>query len=180
MGMNASLLLWLLLAALVFWSVGLYNRLMRLRARGLEVLQVVEKHMRASVSLIKASLPDDAAAGGKGGPSEWASLGADIQALDAVWKLPRPNPLAPASLQPLAAAWDAVQAGWVAAAGVPADLAGPSVPPELRLEWDADVFKVQRARDGLNQILQRYNEAIHQFPARIVAGAMGFLPAGQL
>jgi LemA protein len=175
---NASLLLWLLLAALFFWSVGLYNRLMRLRARGVEVLHVVEKHMRACVAVVHVSLPQGE--GDNAGSSEWTALRAAILAFDAAWKLPRPNPLSAASLQPLAAAWDTVQAEWLTAVGVPADLAGPSVPPELRLEWDAGVLKVQRARDGLNQILQRYNEAVHQFPASAVAGAMGFLPAGQL
>lgn len=179
MGMNASLLLWLLLAALVFWSVGLYNRLMRLRARGLEVLQVVEKHMRGCATLVNASLTESGAVDSTGS-FEWAPLCAAMQALDAAWRQQRPNPLSAAALQPLAAAWDAVQAEWLAAAGVPADLAGPSVPPELRQDWDAGVLKVQRARDGLNQILQRYNEAVHQFPASVVAGVMGFLPAGQL
>ncbi|MDR7308601.1 hypothetical protein [Rhodoferax saidenbachensis] len=177
--MDASLLLWLLLAALVFWSVGLYNRLMRLRARGMEVLQVLEKYMRACAAVVNVALSDGAKTDDKP-PAEWAALAKAIQALDAAWKLPRPNPLASESLMPLAAAWDAVHAQWLAASDVPADLAGPSVPPELRADWDAGVLKVQSARGGLNQILGRYNEAIRQFPASVVAGVMGFLPAGQL
>lgn len=176
--MNASLL-WLLLAALVFWSVGLYNRLMRLRARGMEVLQVLEKHMRACAAVVNASLSESTAVDNKV-PADWQALVGAIHTLDAAWKLPRSNPLASGALAPLAAAWDAVQAQWLAASDVPADLAGPSVPPDLRADWDAGVLKVQSARGGLNQILGRYNEAISQFPASVVAGVMGFLPAGQL
>lgn len=177
--MNASLLLWLLLAALVFWGVGLYNRLMRLRARGMDVLQVLEKHMRASAAVVSAALSEATEVDNKL-PAEWEALSAAIQALDVAWKLPRPNPLAAASLTPLATAWDTVQAQWHAASDVPADLAGPSVPPDVRADWDAGVLKVQSARGGLNQILGRYNNAIHQFPASAVADVMGFLPAGQL
>lgn len=177
--MNASLLLWLLLAALVFWSVGLYNRLMRLRARGMEVLHVLEKHMRACAAVVDTALSDATNVDAKL-PSEWEALSEAIQALDAAWRLPRPNPLTEASLAPLAAAWGAVQTKWHAASDAPADLAGPCVPPDLRADWDAGVLKVQSARGGLNQILGRYNEAIHQFPASVVAGVMGFLPAGQL
>eukprot|EP01041_Mallomonas_annulata_P028396 gene28396-50243_t len=51
--MDMSLLLWLALAILLFWGVGLYNRLMRLRARGHEVLGVVEKHAGACAALVK-------------------------------------------------------------------------------------------------------------------------------
>jgi len=177
--MSASLLLWLLLAALVFWSVGLYNRLMRLRARSMDVLQVLEKHMRACDAVVNASMSEGAMSGSKP-PVEWEALAMAIQSLDAAWKLPRPNPLTTESLMPLAVAWDFVHAQWLIASDVPADLAGPSVPPDLLADWDAGVLKVESARGGLNQILGRYNEAIHQFPASAVAGVMGFLPAGKL
>ena len=51
--MSASLLLWMMLAVSVFWGVGLYNRLMRMRARGLGALGSVEKHMRVYADLVR-------------------------------------------------------------------------------------------------------------------------------
>jgi hypothetical protein len=50
----------------------------------------------------------------------------------------------------------------------------------VRLQWDVAAGKAQTARAGLNTILFKYNEAIYQFPARLVVGVLGFRPAGPM
>ena len=50
----------------------------------------------------------------------------------------------------------------------------------MRTQWDAVTQRVETARGGFNQILTHYNEALAQFPARLVAGAMGFKPGSKL
>jgi hypothetical protein len=41
-------------------------------------------------------------------------------------------------------------------------------------------LKVRTSRGGFNQIVDRYNEALHQFPASMVVDMMGFKEAGRL
>lgn len=176
--MDLSLLLWLVLAVLVFWGVGLYNRLMRLRARSLEVLGVVEKHAGACVALVQqyVAAPTDDGPTLVGTP--WVGLHAAASRLEQWLEQPRPMPLQPEAVSALSAAWAAMHAAWLEACEGPTDLAGPVMPPEMQEAWSAASLKVQSASGGYNQIVARYNEAIQQHPARWVAGLMGFHPAG--
>jgi len=184
--MSGSVLLWLLLALLVFWGVGLYNRLMRLRARGVEVLGVVEKHMRACIQLLSASLASVEALrelpleGQDHHAAEWNALMDAMRQVDILLKGQKSNPLEPVSLLQIASAWMHMLQMWDGVCNGPLDLAGSAIPEDLRLEWSIRCAKVSSARGGLNQILVRYNEALHQFPARFLAGTMGFEQAGQL
>ena len=184
--MNGSLLLWGGLAVAVFWSVGVYNRLMRMRARALDALGSVEKYMRKYASLVETHLTAPGAIASRSGGDfadaspwqEWAALQTALLDMEQALKEARAASLRIAPVNRLGAGFDAVQNAWQALCDLPADLAGPAVPDILRLQWDAITAKAQTARGGLNQILTKYNEAIHQFPARLVAGAMRFEPAG--
>ncbi len=182
--MNGSLLLWLLLAVLVFWCVGLYNRLMRMRARGLDAFGSVEKHMRQYAELVRGQLAPSGAATADSGadalPEDWMHLLAALTALEQALKDARGMPLAVASLGKLTAALDALHGTWARLRDAPADLAGAAVSEAALAQWDAVTLKVQTARGGLNQILAKYNEAREQFPARLVVGVMGFQMAGTL
>jgi LemA protein len=62
----------------------------------------------------------------------------------------------------------------------PADLAGPTMPEAMQKLWDEAALKVRAARGGFNQIVQRYNQALQQFPASLVVEMMGFKEAGTL
>jgi len=179
--MDLSLLLWLVLAVLLFWGVGLYNRLMRLRARALEVLGVVEKHAGTCLALVRQCvtvLPPDE--GAELVAEQWAGVHAAAARLEKALAQPRPRPLQPVAVAALSAAWAAMHAAWRNASEGPTDLAGPVMPPEMQEAWTAASLKVQSASGGFNQIVARYNEAIQQYPARWVAALMGFHVAGQL
>jgi len=185
--MNGSLLLWLLLAITIFWSVGVYNRLMRMRARGLDAFGSVEKHMKQYGVLVQGHLALIDSAGGQSGgsvsehlPEAWCHLLGALTALEQAIKDARATPLAVATLSALAERLDALQQAWEPLRNAPADLAGAVVDETVQKQWDAVTLKVQSSRGGLNQILARYNEAIAQFPARLVVGFMGFQAAGTL
>lgn len=185
--MNGSLILWMTLALSIFWGVGLYNRLMRMRARGLGALGSVEKHVRQYAELVRlqepvldlmrvgvaASAVDESSGG-------WGQLQHDLQALEQALKDARTAPLAPESLGRLGATLDTLQETWCHLNETPADLAGPVVPAAMQARWDAITHRVESARSGFNQILTQYNEALDQFPARLVVGIMGFKPSGLL
>ena len=178
--MNASLLLWVALAVSVFWGVGLYNRLMRMRARGLRALGSVEKHMRLYAALVR----EQVTLRGPGAPQDpsnaWGSLMASLQVFEHALKDDGVVLLTNEPLARLVAAFDGVQVAWRHLRAVPPDLAGPVVPAELHAQWDAVALRVETARGGFNQILTQYNAALDQFPARLVVGWMGFKPGGTL
>lgn len=176
--MDLSLLLWLILALLLFWGVGLYNRLMRLRARSLEVLGVVEKHASNCAALAKQYVPAPHDEEQVQVDAHWAKLYAAAARWEQVLAQPRPTPLQPSAVAALSVAWTAMHAAWLEAIEGPTDLAGPAMPPEMEEAWTAASLKVQSASGGFNQIIARYNEAIQQYPARWVAALMGFHAAG--
>jgi len=173
----SALLFWLLPALTVFWCVGLYNRLMRLRARALDALGSLEKHLRTYLSLLDAQFPEEE---GSYIPLDWARLVATAKLLDAQCKAARLAPLQEGPLQALAATVDAVALAWQQLRSQPADLAGPVMPEAMQKLWDEAELKVRTARGGFNQIVLRYNEALQQIPARLVVRVMGFRPAGKL
>jgi LemA protein len=176
--MDISLLVWLSLALLLFWCVGLYNRLMRLRARGIEVLAVVEKHAGTCATLVKQhALPSgEARAAVVAGP--WLEVNAAAVRLEQLLAQSRPISLQPSVVTALSDAWAAMQAAWLEVSSGPGDLAGSAIPPDLQEAWSTASLKVQSASGGFNQIIARYNEAIQQYPARWVASLMGFHVAG--
>ena len=183
--MNSSLLLWLVLALCVFWSVGVYNRLMRMRARGLRALGSVEKHMRLYADLVRDDVAQGAASHAQKtspdrSPDDWVVLQSTLQGFEAALKNVGVSALRYEPLDQLGHAFDTVQNAWLAVDSAPPDLAGPVVPAAMRLQWDATTQRVETARGGFNNIVTQYNEALAQFPARLVVGMMGFKPSGLL
>jgi len=183
--MSGSLLLWGTLALGVFWGVGLYNRLMRLRARGLSALGSVEKHMRVYVELVRHDLLGvtgiHALQSAADAPTDdWPGLLSALQVFEDALKVTHAGALRNESLKHLGQSFDALQNAWHRLSEGPPDLAGPVVPATMRTQWDTVTQRVETARGGFNQILTQYNEALGQFPARLVAEAMGFKPGGTL
>ncbi len=183
--MSGSLLLWGALALCVFWSVGLYNRLMRIRARGLSALGSGEKHMRVYADLVREDLAHGAAvhlhtATADGSPDDWACLLSALKEFEDALKDTGTSALRNEAPARLGQAFDAVQTAWRKLNEAPPDLAGPVVPAAMRTQWEAVTQRVETARGGFNQILTQYNEALAQFPARLVAAAMGFKPGSLL
>jgi hypothetical protein len=88
--------------------------------------------------------------------------------------------LLPAPLLQLAQTVDAIDSEWIQLREQPADLAGPTMPEAMQKLWDEAALKVRTARGGFNQIVERYNEALQQFPASLVVRMMGFNMAGKL
>lgn len=185
--MNASLLLWVALAVSVFWSVGLYNRLMRMRARGLSALGSVEKHMRLYAALVREQVTlcgpggtYSQLASSKNVRDEWDGLLSSLQVFEQALNDDGVVKLTNEPLARLVSAFDGVQVAWRHLNAVPPDLAGPVIPAELHVQWEAVALRVETARGGFNQILTQYNAALDQFPARLVVGWMGFKPGGTL
>jgi LemA protein len=176
---DISLLLWGAVALTIFWGVGLYNRLMRLRARAMEVLLALEKHVLACVDLVTNHLTTGALLGAAEVDPEWLQVLTAAQKLDKLLRSPHPCTLGEQAIGPFSAGWVELYAAWHIAVGRQSDLAGPVVPPDLAQAWDAASLKVRVVQGGYAQIVDRYNASIVEFPARLLTGLLGFTPVGQ-
>ena len=175
--MSVSVLTWLLVAFFVFWCVGLYNRLMRLRARGLDALGSVEKNLRTYTSLMDAQFPAEE---GCFVPLPWADLARHVQSIDLHCRAVRSAPLAVAPLRALGHLIDAIEQEWLGLCSHVGSEERSVQSDALQKLWQEAALKVRTARGGFNQIVDRYNEALHQFPASMAVGMMGFKEAGKL
>lgn len=185
--MGDSLLLWMPLALAVFWSVGVYNRLMRTRARGFDAFGSVEKHLRQYAELVREqgpALDNDRTATPRDAADEptvmWKALVAATDHLELALKESRAVPLQAEPLTRVVTAMVALQHTWGVLRDTPADLAGSIVPDVMPKRWELISLSVETSRNGFNQIMKSYNAALGQFPASLIAGVMGFKPGGTL
>lgn len=181
--MSGSLWLWMALAVTVFWGVGVYNRLMRMQVRAMAALRSVEIYMRRCCKLMdgQASHVMDRPAFDQVGASEvqvasWAHVVQSTHGLHQTLAETKGTPLANQSITRVARAFEEAQDAWQQ--WCDAQSASDADTNALRMQWDDATLKVHAARQGLNQILRKYNEAIGQFPARLLVRLMGFKPAG--
>jgi LemA protein len=174
-----------LLAVLLFWIVGAYNRLVRLRAAILAAWdQIVAALVRRSEAMAAVA---DAVRG---------PLAAEAPTLAALAEADARQRGFADGVRP-ARARIADVALWV---GAEAALASPAsrlralieLQPALVHEsdqgpqlqaamagWAEAEPRIQFARQGFNDAVDRYNRAIHQWPTRLIASPLGFRSAGR-
>ncbi len=180
-------LLWAVLAIAIFWVVGLFNRLVRMRGHAVQALRLVELQLRQYVCVLDVHLgaqvlhttanmtvQEQRIAG------DWIELIATLKVLDAALIDTQRTPFTASVATRLSEAVELVQKAWMRRCELPVDLAGPVVPEAMRQQWDTVTAAVHHVRTGCNQTLTVYNEAITQFPARMIVGVMRFEAAGLL
>jgi len=184
--MSDSVLAWVALAVLFFWSIGAYNRLMRLRAEVRAGFTVLEAQLLQEVQLVRTLLPVDEPAPdslfpGQGQPSFWAGLEGAASQLAANLTLARVRPLDPERIAALASAGDVLATAWERIERQDAhDLAGPRLPPSLTATRATLLTQARAAVDQFNRAVADYNEGIAQFPALLLAWVFGFKPGRAL
>ena len=89
----------------------------------------------------------------------------------------RTRPLEPGGIAALSAAQDVLAMAWERAERDDAhDLAGPRLPETVTARRAQLAQQAHAATDQFNQAVVRYNEAIGQFPAVLLAWLFGFKP----
>jgi LemA protein len=173
--MNLSLVIWILMSLGLFWCVGLYNRIVRIRTRAEDAFRSVVKHMQHCASLgsqLQAqSLPQS---------DNWVQMVNCSLLLEQQLQLTASSPFALNTVARLGASFDNLHTQWECIFRIPIDLAGPAVPAPLLALWEQNATRVSISRNGLNQILFKYNEAIAQFPASLLVRMMRFKPSEPL
>ncbi len=179
--MSPSLLFWVAAAALLFWSVGAYNRLVRLRSEANMAFTALEIELTRQVQLVQSFLPaqDEQAAPQDGDSVFWTSLGGAASQFAASLAAARNRPLERGGIEALGAAQDVLATAWERAERDDAhDLAGSRLPDTVTATRRQLVAQAAAAATEFNLAVQRYNAGIAQFPAVLLAWLFGFKAGG--
>ena len=169
---------WIVLAVLVFWAVGAYNRVMRLRSACVQAFGALDSYFLQTQGLLSEwsaaqAAGDDVADAQRLAHAAWQQ---SLAAMGAALAGARARPLHAQSMQALEQAHDAQFAAWQALKNL------PGAPDDLawRLRWQQQQAQTGLAADQFNTAVAQYNAAIAQFPARVLAWFFGFRAARPL
>lgn len=172
---------WVVAAIAVFWTVGAYNRLVRLRHEARSAFTALEKELAQQVQLVHSCIPpeeDQQASQFSGGSAFWGGLQGAAAQMAASLQAARSRPLDPDRIAALGAAHEVLTMAWDRAERDDAhDLAGPRLPDTLSGQRQQLIRTTIAATENFNRAVTRYNDAIGQFPALLLAWLFGFHPA---
>jgi len=178
--MPSSVVLGAIGAVLLFWAVGAYNRLVRLRGEANTAFAALEAELIKQVALVRECLPPvDATqpAALEQGVSFWAGLHGAAAQFAASLAAARARPLEPDGIDALSAAQDVLAMAWERAERDDAhDLAGPRLPERVTMRRAQLTIQTYAAIDQFDRAVARYNEGIAQFPAVLLAYLFNFRP----
>jgi LemA protein len=159
-------------AVLVFWIVGAYNRMVRLRTALVARFAAVDEQYRQRHALLESQLEMLASAIAAAGPRLEALRAACRQA-DAAREHARARPISASAVTSLRLADEILVH---ARARLPVQSAAGSDLSELNLRLAASDTTLAFARREFNDAVAAYNEAVDQFPATLVARLFGLRP----
>lgn len=185
--MTDSITLWVMLAVTLFWSVGAYNRLVRMRAQAMAAFQPVGDTFGRYLALAEESgaAATNIALGPPIGQREaeaasvWFSLRAASTQFDTSLRIARRQPLDANGMAVLQTARAALQTAWTKVHG---ESSGhlPPAPSSYRAQWVENDQLSAQATAAFNRAVLAYNAAIAQFPAVLLAYLFAFRCAGCL
>ena len=110
--MTGNIVFWLLVAVLLFWSLGAYNRLVRLRAQVIASFAAVDQRMVQALGLLgEAVAAPDSVSGGRSG------LQAAMVQFEVALRVARKHPLDANAVAALQTAYATVHVVWDRAQG---------------------------------------------------------------
>ena len=178
---TSSFLPWVLAALVLFWAVGAYNRLVRLRADANLAFASLEAELSRQVKLVHECVPpeeDQPQSQFAGGSAFWGGLQGAAAQLSATLASAKARPLDAERIAALGAAQEVLGMAWDRAERDDAhDLAGPRLPENFSGERQQLERMAHAATEQFNQAVSNYNDAIAQFPAALLAWLFGFHPA---
>lgn len=184
--MSDSVLLWSVVAVLLFWTMGAYNRLVRLRSQGLVAYSSLEGLFKQYLLLVKAHCPEQPAApvwqaatipGDEDFYAAWAALAAAADQFNASLRVAHSQPLNGPTTSALRTAYETLCLSWSRLRGLASNPVGLALPDGLPAQWDQLGVQAEMARADFNKTVANYNQAIGQFPTFILARGFGFRPA---
>ena len=175
---SSSIVWWCLFATLLFWSVGAYNRLVRLRSQASRTFTAVALQLQRYAEIVAvvhtAEGPAPEPVAEEVSNLSWTALHGALQQLMASLAAARDRPLQASAIRALAAADEVLQNAWLRVCTDGHGQDGAPLSPSLLLQWQDANLQVQHARIAFGQAVHSYNAAIAQFPARLLAWLFGF------
>lgn len=174
-----SSLFWLVGAVLVFWAVGAYHRLVRLRASVLQAFAGLDGQL---ASLLATLADYDAAQASAGAPAVAAREALQLEARQCAAALARvrTRPLQADAAAALARALQALEAAWNTLAHQLPTLAVPEGTLPWAQRWEQHQAHNTQAVEQFGAAAAHYHAAIDQFPAQVLAWLLGFKTARAL
>jgi LemA protein len=177
---SESVIWWSLSAVLLFWSVGAYNRLVRLRSHALRSFAAMAVPMRRYAEMVKScsvnpsNLTDPV---GDTPTQAWAGLlGAQAQ-FSASLGVALTRPLDSTAITALTVADTVLHMAWIQATSERLDALGTPLPETLGIQWNDARQQIHAAAQTFAQAVLSYNTAVTQFPALLLAWLFGFRTA---
>jgi len=176
--MPSSLVTWIAAAVLLFWAVGAYNRLVRLRGEANAAFGELDAQLQRQVELVDTLVGDEPESIFEGAQSSfWGGLQGAASQLQASLAAARHRPLDPQRIAALGSAQRVLAVAWDRAERDDAhDLAGARLPETLTAQRGQLTSLCIAAAERFSAAVARYNEAIGQFPAVLLALLFGFKP----
>ena len=175
--MPSSLLAWSIVAVLVFWAVGAYNRLVRLRSEVNTSFSELQDQLRQQAQLVTSILPANPQDPEAAEPLFVAQIHSASDQLTACLDAARPKPLDHERVAAIASAAGVLARAWERAEREDAhDLAGSQLPEALIETRTRLVRQTETAVAQFDAAVARYNAAIAQFPALVLASLFSFKP----
>lgn len=175
--MTSSILAWSVFALLVFWAVGAYNRLMRLRSEVNTCFAGVQGQLQQQAQLALALAAPTDPQEAQDEPPFFAQIRDASTQLAACLETGRPKPTDHDRVAAIASASTVLTRAWERAEREDVhDLAGPQLPSELTDTRARLVRDTQTAIAQFDAAVDRYNAAIAQFPALLLARVFSFKP----
>lgn len=175
---------WIVLAVLVFWAVGAYNRMMRLRSACVQAFGALDSYFMQTQGLLNewnAAQARCAEPGGSAHKLAYEAWQQSLGAMGAALAGARARPLHAPAVQALERAHDAQAAAWHALADLPCASGDEAAQAQTwRQRWQQQQGQIGLATVQFNYAVAQYNAAIAQFPARVLAWFFGFRPARTL
>ncbi len=173
---------------MLFWALGAYNRLTRLRSTVVQAFGAVDAHLVRLMALlgefdaVQGSHHDrhndnQLAHGAPLEPAKMAALRGAATQMGASLAVARSQPLQRDALAALTAARSVLDATW---RSVVTEADGPGAQEMLApwcQRWEEHRVQIDLAVQVMNNAAQQHDAAIHQFPARVLAWVFGFKAA---
>ena len=173
-------MLWIAAPLLLFWSVGAYNRLIRLRGDARAAFNLLAAELDKQIALVRDCLPDSDDGPNIGGGEHplWGGLQGAAGQLAASLAAARQRPLDPARMEALGAAQGVLLMAWERVEREDAhDLGGSRLPEAVDAQRTHLASQAHAAIDQFNLAVARYNRGVRQFPAALLAWLFGLRPA---
>lgn len=169
-------------AVLLFWGVGAYNRLVRLRGEANAAFAELHGHLQRQVDLVDQVVGEEPESIFEGAQSSfWGGLQGAAAQLRASLAAAKHRPLDPDRIAALGSAQKVLVVAWERAERDDAhDLAGARLPDSLTGQRAQITTNCIAAAERFGAAVDHYNAAIGQFPALLVATLFGFRPARRM